>query len=272
MKKLFLATAAVVALSAGSAIAADLSRPVMKAPPVVRPACAQFGGFYVGIHGGGTYYDNKFKDLDNFGFGILGIDNIGGFTNTEYDWHAGVQAGYNWQWGCTLWGVQADWSWTGAEVNSLHTDFLDGGDGVLAHTSEAKWYGSLRTRGGIVVENVLLYVTGGVAFARFDRQLDVSTGAGAGLVAASFSSDRTRVGYVFGAGTEWSFAPNWSIVSEFLYMGFEKDAQTYTCPSVALCGGGAVGLPFRYEYDDTIISARIGLNYRFGGPAVVAKY
>ena len=30
------------------------------------------------------------------------------------------------------------------------------------------------------------------------------------------------VGFVSGGYTEWSFAPNWSFVSEFLYMGFRR--------------------------------------------------
>lgn len=38
------------------------------------------------------------------------------------------------------------------------------------------------------------------------------------------------------------------------------------------CGGAAVGTPFRFEFNDSMWVSRIGLNYRFGGPAVVAKY
>ncbi len=49
MKKILLATTALVgAAVAVPAGAADM-RPALKAPPpIVRPACAQFGGFYVG--------------------------------------------------------------------------------------------------------------------------------------------------------------------------------------------------------------------------------
>ena len=46
MKGGLLATAA--ALSVGSADAADMRAPVMKALPPPPPACAQFGGFYLG--------------------------------------------------------------------------------------------------------------------------------------------------------------------------------------------------------------------------------
>ncbi len=44
-----------------------------------------------------------------------------------------------------------------------------------------------------------------------------------------FESSRSRIGFVVGAGTEWSFAPNWSFFSEFMYMGLEKDNQNFAC-------------------------------------------
>jgi opacity protein-like surface antigen len=83
------------------------------------------------------------------------------------------------------------------------------------------------------------------------------------------------LGFVVGAGTEWALNANWSINSEILYMGFEKDNQAYSCSTAATCPGGAafVGTPYRYEYKDTEWVARIGVNYRFGGYApVVARY
>jgi hypothetical protein len=40
---------------------------------VVKPACANFGGFYLGGHVGWNYYKNEMRDLDNYGFGVFGI-------------------------------------------------------------------------------------------------------------------------------------------------------------------------------------------------------
>jgi outer membrane immunogenic protein len=267
MKKLFLATTALAALIAVPAGAADLRMPA-KAAPAIAPACANFGGFYIGGHGGWTYYEHKFKDLDNFGFGIFGIDNFGEFTNTDNDWHAGVQAGLNWQTGCTLFGVQVDWSWTGVKTESFHTDFLDGSDGTAQLNSEMKWFGTARTRTGLVVENLLLYATGGFAFAGFDRNL--AFGFAEGGPTAAFSSDSSRVGFVVGVGTEWAISANWSLNSEFLYMGFKKDEETFICPSEDVCAD-LTGAPFRYEFDDSVWVTRIGLNYRFGSFAPLGK-
>jgi opacity protein-like surface antigen len=49
MKKIVLASICAVGF-VGSAIAADLP-PAVKAVPMARPACAQFGGWYVGANG-----------------------------------------------------------------------------------------------------------------------------------------------------------------------------------------------------------------------------
>jgi len=268
MRNLFLATTAIVALIAVPAGAADLRMPV-KAAPVIKPACANFGGFYLGGHVGWNYYEHKYKDLDSFGNLLVGA-NFETVTNTDNDWHAGVQAGYNWQSGCTVFGVQADWSWTDSEADSFHTTGPGVGANTVTFNSQLRWFGTARARTGIVVDNLLLYATGGLAFARFER--DYTYFRPAGAVTAVFETDRTRLGFVVGVGTEWSFAPNWSFVSEVLYMGFEKDEQTFNCPSVAFCGGGSVGLPHRFEFTDTVWATRIGINYRFGGAPVVAKY
>src|SRR5262245_24201163 len=63
MKKLLLTTAAITALAAGSANAADMR---VKAPlPPPPPACAQFGGFYAGANVGWGYGDHTLRSLDN---------------------------------------------------------------------------------------------------------------------------------------------------------------------------------------------------------------
>jgi outer membrane immunogenic protein len=261
MRNLFLATTAIVALIAIPAGAADLRTPV-KAPPVYKPACAQFGGFYIGGHAGWNYYEHHYKDVDQLGgnLAVFGVDDV---TNTDSAWHGGVQAGYNWQSGCTVFGVQADWSWTNAEADSFHQAFPVAGTNTEQLNSQLRWFGTARARTGIVVDNLLLYVTGGLAFARFERDYTFHNNGIPGSTVV-FETNRNRLGFVVGVGTEWSFAPNWSFVSEFLYMGFEKDEQTLNCSVAAFCGG-LTGAPFRFEFNDNVWATRIGVNYRFGG-------
>ncbi len=131
------------------------------------PACAQFGGGYIGVHGGG---------LSTTGIGLTrawaknevstGLPD--GAHSTQSGFEVGARIGYDWQRGCTLWGVVADWSWTNTSSARYFTD------GQGAQQSISFWFGASSTgmkqcgaRTGIVVDSVLLYTTGGWASCSF---------------------------------------------------------------------------------------------------------
>ncbi len=273
MKKLLAATFSFAALAVGAADAADLGvRRAAPAAVAVAPACANFGGVYIGAQGGWLAYQHRFNDIDGYGLAVSTVDNISSGRNTANSWHVGPQAGFNWQSGCAVFGVQVDWSWTNANAEALYFDVPNiPADGFATISSKMSWFGTARARTGIVVNDLMLYVTGGAAFAKFKGTHDLVGNGPAPTVTVTF--DSTRVGFVVGAGTEWSFAGNWSFVSEFLYMGFQKDNASLVCPSVATCGGFPVGSSFRYDFSDSAWVGRVGLNYRFGGGApVVARY
>ena len=113
MRKLLLAgTAVAVVMAAGSAGAADLSRPVLKAPPPI--PVFSWTGWYVGVHVGGAWGTKEWADpifstvFTTFTFADTTINNYGvnGFLG-------GVQIGYNYQSGPWVWGVEAQASWAG---------------------------------------------------------------------------------------------------------------------------------------------------------------
>ena len=87
--------------------AADIPRKA-PAPVVVAPACAQFGGWYIGIQGGFIASRHEFTDLDNFF-----EDRADHVSGRRLSGFVGPQAGWNWQVNCTVFGLMADWSWTG---------------------------------------------------------------------------------------------------------------------------------------------------------------
>ena len=250
MKKVFLATSALVALIAVPAGAADMAVKYRPAPVV--PACAQFGGFYVGGNVGWGYGDHTFRDLDGFGFG--GPQEV---SRSVGGWAAGVQGGYNWQSRCTLFGIEADYQWTDIGHDFTRTGPL--GLVTLSGSVSLQSFGTVRARTGVIVDNVLLYVTGGLAYANTERTVEVSIPFLG--ISEAFSDEKTRWGWTMGFGTEWQFAPNWSFKSEVLYARFETAERTHTC--VVLCGG--VPTPFRFEHDSSAWVTRIGVNYRFGG-------
>jgi len=68
---------------------------------------------------------------------------------------------------------------------------------------------------------------------------------------------------VIGAGIEYGFTPNWSAKVEYLHFNFGNTLD-YTVFN-------AVGTPFRFNQNLTVETAKVGVNYRFGGP-LVARY
>ena len=170
-----------------------------------------------------------------------------------------------------MFGVQADWSWTDSDAHSFLRDGPEALQQTLDVSSQLRWFGTARARTGIVVDSVLLYVTGGFAYAKFDRNLTYRDPGAIPVFTQIFSDSRTRFGFAVGAGTEWAINQNWSLASEFMYLGFEKDQQGHACSTLATCNGNPVGTVYRFEHSDSVWVSRIALNYRWGG-AVSARY
>jgi len=267
MKKLLLAGASVAAMAIGSSsYAADIA-PVYKAPPPVA-ACANFGGFYVGVHGDATTHNwQSHEESTRLVFNGLPSD----ASASKTGWGGGAQAGWNWQRGCAVWGFEADWTW--ARIN----DSRDLDNGLLAGAilstveSDTKWYGTVRTKAGVVVSDLMLYVTGGLAYARQDWAVTTSApfGAGGARVNDFFTDSATRWGWTVGVGAEWALWNNWSIKSEVLYAQLQRREDTFASPIQAAI---AVNPTRRFEFDDSFWVGRIGVNWRFGGGPIVARY
>jgi outer membrane immunogenic protein len=254
MKKIALATAAATLLFAGSASAADLAaRPYTKAPMAAPIAVYNWTGFYVG---------------GQVGYGWRDDDNVERVlaTGLPDGWRAnsqpsgvvgGVHAGYNWQAGMFVLGVEGDVE--GSDVNGTGFYRLNGGAPILDRVdSSTDWQASIRGRVGIAANNWLLYGTAGAAFTTINHTY-VSVVGGNG--ALSFNNSLT--GWTAGAGVEYGFTPNWSARVEYRY----TDYGTVT-NNVGTLFGAAATLQDQHITDSTV---RGGISYRFGGP-IVARY
>jgi outer membrane immunogenic protein len=269
MKKLLLATAAVVALAAGSAVAADIPARPFKAAPPPPPACAQFGGFYIGGFAAGAYYDHRWNDRDAWTSELSDDLQRGNVHAQESGFIGGVQGGYNWQANCTVFGVQVDYGWSNINASVLETD-ADVGINLdsLTVSSKLRGLGTVRLRTGVVVDNLMLYVTGGFAFADLHRtasQIDLNAPG-----TETFTSNKSKWGWALGFGTEWAMWGNWSLQSEVLYARFEQDETSFTCVAAITCG--PPGELKRFDHHDSVWVSKIGLNYRFGGGPGLARY
>lgn len=106
----------------------------------------------------------------------------------------GAQAGYNWQNGPWVFGIEGDIQGTGASDTFAPWKFSN------------PWFGTVRGRVGYALNNILFYGTGGLAFGEL-------TGQTFGL-----SESHTNAGWALGLGAEVGLARNWSAKVEYLFV------------------------------------------------------
>ena len=232
MKKLLLATVALVALGATApALAADLApRTYTKAPAYVSPIY-NWTGFYLGGHIGGAFSgDNSLQGDSRF----LG----------------GVQGGYDYQfYNNIVLGVEAQYSWL-SDNNSDGGVLLPGG----ARVSESNdGLGSVTGRLGYTWGPTLLYAKGGYAW-KDGNNINVSlNGVQQGFVTDGGHKD----GYTVGGGLEYMFAPSWSAKIEYQYYNF--GSTSFLAGPVGLAGN-------RFRDDEHTVKAGVNYHFNWGGP------
>jgi outer membrane immunogenic protein len=125
-------------------------------------------------------------------------------------WDAGGIAGYNWQFGNWVLGIDGDFQ--GSMGAGYVTNLADG----TAIDQKLSWFGTARGRLGYGVGNALFYATGGAAFG------EVKTSIAQGGTAGSFS--HTKSGFAVGGGIENKLdlfgllGPAWTTRTEYLYL------------------------------------------------------
>ncbi|OYX85743.1 MAG: hypothetical protein B7Y84_15065, partial [Azorhizobium sp. 32-67-21] len=148
--------------------AADLS---VKAPAVAAAVPGSWTGFYLGVHAGSAATSSTWGE----GTGVLE-----GSTVDAVAWSAdgaapvvGVQAGYNYQVGQVVMGVELDAS--AGQMNAFSRCL---GDFNSICTNSADWMGTLTARLGYAFGNVLVYGKAGGAMT--DSSVTVSSSSFSG--------------------------------------------------------------------------------------------
>ena len=270
-----------------AASAADLAvRPYTKAPPAMVEVW-NWTGFYIGGNGGYSWgRSNTDVTYFNTATGALILPPPGSITASRFDMNGGIaggQAGYNWQVGNWVLGIEADIQWSGERGSALYrcgatatggvclpglTFLPPGATGTtLALDQKLEWFGTVRGRAGVVVTpRVLLYGTGGLAYGSIKSTGFLSGfNPNGGTVTSVGSNTDTRFGWTVGAGAEAMITGNWTAKLEYLYM----DLGRFNAGTFSLAPLSPISATVSSKFTDHIV--RAGINYKFGGP-VVAKY
>lgn len=190
----FLTSVAGIAVMSSAALAADI--PVYEPPVEVAPVMAHYdwSGFYIGAQGGWKFGEDDYE--------------VGGAPGDEsFDVDGpmvGGHLGLNWQTGIWVFGLEGDGEW--ADVDGDFT--AANGDEV---GTSIDWQASIRGRLGIAWDRVLVYGTGGGAFAGTENRIfDAGT-------ATEETEDDTRIGWTAGAGIDLGITQNLTAGVEYRY-------------------------------------------------------
>jgi outer membrane immunogenic protein len=224
MKRLLFAGVTLLALTGTqAALAADLP------PGVVYPAVAPrftFTGFYVGGTVGGVLAGSNYIEAPSGAFGPAFSPSIAAAGSSSVSPRGvigGIEAGYNWQAGMFVLGLETDFS---------------------------GW--DLSSSSGVANGNMLTYLTAGLAVSNVSLSQSILLSAVGPTLAGSASS--TQLGWTAGGGVEYALTWNWSIKAEYLYF-------SYSNQSAAQVSGGAGTGTVTGNLTGSI--ARAGFDYRF---------
>ena len=258
----------VAALGACVAVAADL--PTRKeAPAPVYIAPFSWTGFYIGgnvgvvwgsssvdVTGSPGYFDYASQAPGLLPYGLNG--------NNQEGLIGGGQAGYNYQFGSFVGGIETDFDGANLSRSRSYSGFYSPDTVLTSYNSELRWLGTTRLRLGFTpVEKALVYATGGVAYG--------GGSASGGLVDTyndgtdpintyrwGGSTNYTRVGWTIGGGAELAVTNNVLIRAEYLYYNLgSTDVTAYEF--------GYQSNPVYLQTKENINGsvARIGVDYKF---------
>jgi len=269
MRKLLIVGAAVAVL-ATPALAADLARPVYKAPPAPPPPALSWTGFYIGLNGGYGWNDATGRSTCVTPGGVFfgaGCDAGAGNIVKPAGGLFGGQIGYNMQSGPIVYGLESDIQWSDIRDSVSAADpccspAFASATGTYTASSKLDWFGTVRGRVGFAAgSSALLYATGGLIYGHEA----VSDSLVFPAVTYASAASTTRAGWTVGGGLEYLFTPAVSGKIEGLWYDMGSLSTAFTSPLTGFTEGGT------FNFRGAII--RAGLNYHFnlGGP-VATRY
>jgi len=269
---------------------------VYKSPTAFVAAAYNWTGFYVGAHFGGGLGRTDWTDNSPLVCVTSPCASIEAGSHNATGLLGGAQAGYNWQAGHWVMGIEGQYSFAnlnGTHQNNVADSSAFGLVGVESFssidrlTTKVDGIGSIAGRIGFASESLdrtLFFVKGGAAFARarysdqFNASGTLCSGGGSGFACAfvseggTFKDSENRWGWTAGIGMEYGLTQNLSASIEYDYFGFgtktvnfqgsECVTSTFGGPASTTCA--PITRPFNINQNIQLL--KFGLNYRLNYP------
>jgi opacity protein-like surface antigen len=220
-------------------------------------------GFYIGGYVGGSWSDNviatEVAPPPSGPYNALG-------ARASYDLGAsviaGLTVGYNHQMGAVVAGLEAEGGYLRHAGSAPFAGFPE----TVSSTKIGDWYTLLAARFGFAAGPALLYgKVGGALVSVTSTVVDSTLGPNNGGVFVS--GGNSLVTWAAGGGIEFALNNAWSVKAEYLYLATDE-SYLASGPGNAVRVGPADIFAWRHDIPG-LHTAKIGLNYKFGAPALV---
>lgn len=258
-RQFLLASVGAIAIT-GSAFAAE---PLPLPPPPI--PIFTWTGLYVGAQAGYAW-DRDTVDVTSATPGVPSFPFVTTSSDSPSGFIGGIHLGYNKQ--INQWVIGFEGTVDGTTIGSgltfpFFNDLINtAGIGSLSTRSDVQ--GSIRVRAGVAFDRVLIYATGGAAFAGITNFYESSF-----PIFLQESDSKTRTGWTVGGGLQYAITNNWSIRAEYRYSDF---GHTIDYPFATIISPFSI---LSVQHHVTQNQVQFGLSYKFDTMApvpVVAKY
>ncbi|HTQ82639.1 MAG TPA: outer membrane protein [Pseudolabrys sp.] len=256
-----------------AAFAAFLTTTFAQIASAASPAAYTWTGFYLGVNAGYSWGHTTTDTsqgpatVGQYATGPCDNNGVGPATGCSFSTSSdpsgaigGIQAGYDYQMGMMVYGIEADFDWRN-QSDSSRTVFNNFFDNQLDDSNQ-KWVGTVRGRIGYAfANNFLAYVSGGLAYGNLEHTVTQTfcTGASNCRVPRIVSDSQTEVGWTVGGGVDYAIDQQWSFGVEYLYIDLESDTLSASAATVGPTLYPAVSAKFH----DSSQILRARLDFRF---------
>lgn len=268
-------TAALAAAAAATAAGSTNAAAQGHAPQV-----SNWDGVFIGGSFGGSWLSSsphgQSAQITKRGYSAFGQTFTGGFESvgdtSATNVIGGLQAGFNWQSGRNVFGVEGDFSWlgknnanAGGNVSLSQVGYPNNYTGTTFRESRVNAVATFRGRFGYDFNGTMPYITMGLAVGQIKSAWSFNTayaGTFAG-VATRAAAQKTswEPGFVVGGGVEQKLTRNWSVRADVQWMRFAT--QKIDNPIFNATYGGVTGNGGTINFQNSLTIARLGINYRF---------
>jgi outer membrane immunogenic protein len=227
--------------------------------------CFNWTGFYVGGFGGFKFasVDTNLEATGLWFTSPVDKDSIDAHTANNLDADGGEVGGllgYNYQWHCWVFGVEADGGYLWSRDSFDSGTFATGGlatDKSIQQAFKTHYLSTFGGRLGYSLGRWLPYVTGGLALGDIDYETRLHNVAPNGVYFSSGEKSNDNAGWMVGGGLQYALTDHWSVRAQYQYV--DLGSVSFDQPGSA----GFVGFSTHSEAELREHNASFALMYKF---------